>query len=331
MNGPRPVYRRLPGYHRFLLGHVTLWLGADHLLLVRLRGYSEAYERLYFRDIQAITIRVTDTWSLWGGVLALFTVPTTILAWIAESTPARVGWGLAAGALFLGFLLNLLRGQSCACHLRTPLRVVELPSLRRLRVARRVLARLRPLLEAVQGSFDAGAAQARLLTETPPPLPAAVTTGVARLIVRPLRRDNGRAHEILWLLLVLDTILTVFQIGPEATLLNVAALVLLLVEFGFAVAAVTRQKDSDLDPGLKRFAWVTLSYLCVMTLVGLGISTIHGIRQALNPGRVTVDPSSPELQMIALVSAGLLSLWGLVLIRSRREAVRRQSWSIHGT
>jgi hypothetical protein len=64
--------------------------------------------------------------------------------------------------VLLAFLVaNLLLGPTCVCHLKTAVQTEELPSLRRLRRARKVLARLRPLIVAAQGELTLGEIAAR--------------------------------------------------------------------------------------------------------------------------------------------------------------------------
>ncbi len=60
-------YTRLPGrglryggFRLFSRAICTLWMGADHLLLVDRTGYTESYKRFYFADIQAIVVRRTS-------------------------------------------------------------------------------------------------------------------------------------------------------------------------------------------------------------------------------------------------------------------------------
>src|SRR2546421_4946865 len=54
----------------------SLWLGKDHVLLIESNGYSEGYKRFYFKDIQALIIRKTQTWMIraliLGGIALLF-------------------------------------------------------------------------------------------------------------------------------------------------------------------------------------------------------------------------------------------------------------------
>ena len=62
MTAETSTYQRLPGKKKgFLIGHHTLWQGADHLLQIYSRLGVEDYKRYYFDDIQAIITRKTGS------------------------------------------------------------------------------------------------------------------------------------------------------------------------------------------------------------------------------------------------------------------------------
>ncbi|MEI9894525.1 MAG: hypothetical protein WDN28_11720 [Chthoniobacter sp.] len=133
-----------------------LWLGEDHLLAVDSTIASEEYRRFYYRDIEAFIIRRTvqrtvTNWML--GVLAL--VMGGPLAALYFSERGNVGLLIAAIGVTLFWLLflviNTLRGGTCQTHIRTAAQLEQLPSLQRIPVARKALARLQPLIIAVQG------------------------------------------------------------------------------------------------------------------------------------------------------------------------------------
>ncbi len=125
-------------------------MATDHLLLVRATSFGENYRRFYFHDIQGVVVRLTAGrlkrfvgFSL--GALAI----TGLTAW-ADST-------LVIGtAVFCGVIVGLLSlfdgiaGPSCICHIRTSVQVERIESIRRLKVARRVLERIRPAILASQ-------------------------------------------------------------------------------------------------------------------------------------------------------------------------------------
>ena len=159
-------------------GRTSLWLGPDHLLCVDTNGYTETYKRFYFRDIQAITVQATNRRSVWNWILGLLTALCAALGFFNFSAAAGPNPG-AILSFFLLFifgiplLLNNLFGRACTCQLRTAVQTEELASLSRVRKARKVLEKIRPLIAAAQGELTAEEISARLREnlqpENPPP------------------------------------------------------------------------------------------------------------------------------------------------------------------
>ncbi|MEW6364849.1 MAG: hypothetical protein AB1714_09445 [Acidobacteriota bacterium] len=152
--GAEKEYRRLPGVGRGMVRHTRLYLGRDHLLLVESAGYSEDYKRFYFQDIQAFVCRRTRRRSWWSAVL---TIPIALgaAAIFASSEGAlRVMWAVLGSPFVVALLVNLLRGPTCVTHVHTPVQIVKLASLGRLRRARKVIGRLQVVIESVQGAVD---------------------------------------------------------------------------------------------------------------------------------------------------------------------------------
>lgn len=143
----------------------SLWLGADHLLLVEHHRFEEHYKRFHYRDIQAVIIKKTGWFQVFNVVsglgLGIF-VPSTLLTLSRQEIflPAFCGAMALLFALLLG--INLWAGKSCACTLQTAVQTQPLRSIKRIRQAKKILARIRPMILSAQ--------------ETPPPagqLPAA--------------------------------------------------------------------------------------------------------------------------------------------------------------
>jgi hypothetical protein len=159
-------YRRLtpPRRRRFFsIGSAkrsSLWLGKDHLLSMDSTRFSEEYKRFYFRDIQAITIRKTKRRAIWNGALIiLLTAWTGVFLGILLPRPDGfepvVITLLRAWFLILAIPLvaNNVLGPASTVYLRTAVQIEELPSLNRVRRARKVLDRIRPLIAAAQGQL----------------------------------------------------------------------------------------------------------------------------------------------------------------------------------
>ena len=156
---PEKEYQRLTrarprsGFAVVYTPRSSLWLGKDHLLCVDSTGYAENYKRFYFRDIQAITIRKTEGCKVrlivYGGLTVFF----GMLAAIYRQAVTTWLFGLPAALFALLFAINLFAGPTSACLLQTAVQTEELPSLNRLRRARKVLERLRTLITAAQGQL----------------------------------------------------------------------------------------------------------------------------------------------------------------------------------
>ena len=153
-------YIRLPGKRRVTVGFTrnTLWLGKDHVLHVINRGYTEDYRRFYYRDIQAILVRQTlkgKIISIVFGIFAgtnLFFLALGYLVWGWEPF-ALIPLAIATFLWFALFLFYATAGPTCVCHLRTAVQFEVLPSLYRVKTARKAIAMLRDRVEGYQGPF----------------------------------------------------------------------------------------------------------------------------------------------------------------------------------
>jgi hypothetical protein len=136
---------------------VTLWLGPDHLLRVENSGYAERYKRFLYRDIQAIIIRAHPVADQWWNVGFIVMALLALLGGVTVGGYGWYGFGPMAASMLLCLVINLWRGPSCTCHVRTAVQTEALSSLNRLRVARRALDRLRPLILAAQADLPSTA------------------------------------------------------------------------------------------------------------------------------------------------------------------------------
>jgi len=143
-------YRRLPGQGSGAFETARLYLGTDHLLQVSSSGFTESYRRFYFRDIQAITLRASIHGKIWNAAWGFFIFFSVVIA-LQVSDIAIVIWlGIAAISLLL-IGINVARGPTCVCQIQTAVQTRPLPSLNRLRRAGKIMAQIKPLIEAAQG------------------------------------------------------------------------------------------------------------------------------------------------------------------------------------
>ena len=160
------MYRRLPGRAASLASYHHLWLGPDHLLSVRATGFSEEYKRFYFRDIQAILIGKKGSWKTWNLVWGSASGLVVFVALTSSSGGVLFFLMGLGGFLFLLLLVNLLSGPTCNCHIRTAVQTEPMPTLKRLRTAHKVLARLKPRIEEAQGVLALERLQAKAAPES---------------------------------------------------------------------------------------------------------------------------------------------------------------------
>ena len=266
-------HKRLPGKATGLYRRVRLWLEHDHLLAVESNTYQESYQRYYFKDIQGILIRKTARGKILNGLVG---VPTALAGlklmtiWHGDSLWVWF-WGLIGGFLLVLLLGNIFQGPTCVTHIRDPDLTAKLPSLHRLRTARKVRDSLRFLVELEQGRLDRG----QIRQAAPPPQSAMPTTkGNSRAAGRSSEHGPaspayaGWAH---WMLLACCLVLAGFLIlylysnGPAMAGAGLLLAATLLVVNTFALA---KQAGSSAPPGVKAFAWSVLGLLFVTMGVG---------------------------------------------------------------
>jgi low affinity Fe/Cu permease len=137
-------------------------MGADHLLLVDRMGFTESYKRFYFRDIQAVIIRKTNTATVGNCIMGLLALLFAAWALTVVNMTGRITLWAICGCFGYFTLMNLLRGSTCVTHIKTAVQTELLPQWNRLPRARRGLKRIRPALLQAQGEVSAQELKARL-------------------------------------------------------------------------------------------------------------------------------------------------------------------------
>jgi hypothetical protein len=162
MKQERIKYRKLPGRRRGFLFGSSVWLGPDHLLLVKSARFREEYKRFYFRDIQSIVTAETprfhiSTRSAFIGIV----LATALIAGINPRVSSAVEWALSLIALLLiAVWIYVSTAASCRTRIYTAVSSDELPSVYRTRTARRFLAAVQPHIVQAQGVLEGNWAEA---------------------------------------------------------------------------------------------------------------------------------------------------------------------------
>jgi hypothetical protein len=160
---PRP-YTRLTRAALSAGTYSSLWLGRDHLMIVKSNGYSQDYARVELRDIKGFFTTETERRGWWLTVWSIFGVIELMLV-ISNLISDEVPW-ISGSLLVVAVGLvqwNHALGAGCRVYVVTGVQTAVLHSLVRRRKAQSVLGRLRPLIEAAQADLvtapQAGPAQ----------------------------------------------------------------------------------------------------------------------------------------------------------------------------
>ncbi len=147
------MYERLPGRGVTMQGKSALYLGDDHLLLLQESLVRQTYRRFAYMDIVSFQLHPNQRQRIalfsWGTALVLFGVLIAV-------TPFefKIVFGVLLALALVGFVMEIVRGPRCRVWLSTAVGECELPSLRRVRLAERVLGRLVARVESVQGQLN---------------------------------------------------------------------------------------------------------------------------------------------------------------------------------
>ena len=307
-------YRRLPGRSRGLITGGSLWLGSDHILLVKTAWFREEYKRFYLRDIQAIVVApgarfqislpmliVALIW-LFSGLFITTWPASVAIGWIVGTTAALVGW------------LGISIAAGCRCRLYTAVSKDDLPSISRTWTARRFLRRLQPLIEQVQGTVDAGWAEAERSTAGP---------SVAAMAPAESQRRSapGRtlASDLLALTLLVTSTVGLATARSADVLWNRVDTALMLVQLAAAIAVLVQYARGRIGKAMQRVAVASLLltgvafYVQTFTFAVVNGARIGAGLGATAPMRpyVAVHQAAYGMNLLLGVIATIVTLRGL--------------------
>jgi hypothetical protein len=269
-------YHKLPGSKkRFLIGKYTLWQGADHLLQVYSRVGVEEYKRFYFNDIQAVITRKTA-----GGKIQNIVMGCLVLILMLPVISLDGGWSLfyaiVPAAMLLLLLVGLFKGPTCETKLMTAVQTEKLHSLHRLKNTFKVMDRLGIQIQRTQGTLkreelDVG--------------PMANQGSYRQLQQRTFkkispRQEKGRAHLILFMLLLLDGVLVSLGFFFTHVVLTIISTIASMVMGIFVIVALVKQHDSSMSGSLKAITWASLGFICIHFVAGYVISIVFAMQNS---------------------------------------------------
>jgi hypothetical protein len=132
--------------------YFSLWLASDHVLLVEANMMTERYQRVWLRDVQGFFVRPSAA-AKWVTRISLAVLSAFVfLAVLGGST--REVFLVFAGLTVPVVLYGLFLARNCHFHVVTAVQRAEWPNVARRGQARKLLARLEPLIREAQQKED---------------------------------------------------------------------------------------------------------------------------------------------------------------------------------
>jgi hypothetical protein len=303
-------------------------MGDDHILAVDNNGFSEDYKRFYFSDIQGIITRKTRRGAVWSILLAFLIASSLTGALFLERESVRIFFWAFSGIFFAFFLINILRGPTCICHILTAVQEEQLPSLNRLRVARRVIGTLRGVIEKTQGILGLEEVNAFESEGVIHPTPSVHRRPQARK--QEIRHYDGAMHMIAFALILADGVLIGIDLLSHTMAIIVASSALGMIYSICIIIALAKQHESDVPATVRRVSWVSLGFVCICSFLiyivmvtALAGHEPQGMMTQWDMYRAMLDLSpqdSPFLTAVYMFSAaGSFTLGALGLVRVKKH------------
>ncbi len=260
-------YRRLPGRNRGSFSQETLWEGPDHLLSAKATIFREEYRRFYYKDIQYIIVRKTGRGKIinivFGLLLFLSVLPAALYL---EEWPEPLVMAWPFSALFLSMLaINAILGGTCEAHLKTAVQMQRLPSLKRIRSARKAMKRLAPLIKKEQADLKSTVAPPETATGRTihPSMPASGADVTRPMADAPRPRGTQAWHVALCLLLFATGMSAVLDFFDPDEIVLMVLFGSLVASAPVCVVALVKQAGKQMPEGLSKIAWASFAYLCL--------------------------------------------------------------------
>ena len=332
------TYRKLPGHRRGFLFGSSVWLGPDHLLLVKSSRFREEYRRFFFRDIQAIVSAGAPRYHLSTRAALIGALWACVLAGAIASDREALGW--IAG--FIGILLACVwmyvsGARGCRCRIYTAVSSEELPSLYRDWTARRFIEVVEPFVTQAQGSIEPSAVE-QVGEREVGPLPEG-RVGIATATTRaPESRAARTPISILFVAsLCLGGAAILATLGVRADVARWVLFGFILLQLGMAVAVMVQNSRGRLHSSVRNLAIGAAVAIGVWYYaVQMGAGMTEAYRNSSDKKRmaaVRVDPLAMLEYPAARGAAGgiglLAGLAGLILLaRGERPPDEQVSFNV---
>jgi hypothetical protein len=267
-------YKRLPGRPFTPFEVRSLWQGPDHLLWVESVFFKEHYKRFFYTDIQAIILQRTDAHMFWSFAWGILALVCGSIALLVAGTPVISGSFTVFFLLLLG--TNIALGPACKVYLQTAVQIQRISSLKRVRTAQKAMARIKALVEAVQGPWD----QHKGLNAGPFSTEASAT--LESSAGEPVGKMNRSAeaaavpfkpllHQILFSLLLALGVVGAVQLQLKNLPLAILETLLHLAAQAMVIIAMMRWYRQVAGTLIVKINWIALVFVTIFTIIGYGL------------------------------------------------------------
>ncbi|OQY02850.1 MAG: hypothetical protein B6I22_12800 [Desulfobacteraceae bacterium 4572_123] len=264
MSNASKEYTRLPGKKKnFLIGYYSLWLGYDHLLYIFSRFGIEDYKRFYFKDIQAVITRKTATGKIQNLILSIFCILFSLMALYLKGGWSIFNWSMA-GLMAIFLMINWLRGPTCVSHLQTAVQTEKLYSLYRLKTAKKVMNRLRLIIEHEQGKL----AREDIIEKGVKAPTLKISPEHTKMPYLPTGQDGMKVHKILFAILIFDGLVTYLDFFYNHVAITLFGTTISMAACVLVIMALVRQHGINLKSSIRMITWTAFVYLCINMFIG---------------------------------------------------------------
>jgi hypothetical protein len=320
----RVHYTRLPGKRRGIIRGSSVWLGPDHLLLVRSWRFREEYKRFHMNDIQSIAVADAPRFHISTrsiGIAVLWLIALSIVTAGRTFWPEAVVWSLGA-ALVIAWIYVSAK-CSCVCRIYTAVSGDDLPSVYRTWTVRKFMSRVEPHIVAAQGAIEgdwAEAIDARRIgpAEEVPEFRAPGSTAMAFAPQKTGTRSFWLSEGFV-AMMFLDALYTFLT--RRSSSLTWLGYSLLAVEIALSIALLIMHYRGQLRSGMQKVVIASILFTGVTWYSAPFISAISVAANA-NARRPSAPIGNGVNSVIQYIDVGahvVLGLCGLGIVLAQRE------------
>ncbi len=331
--GAEQGYQKLASTRLLPIGSSRLMEGRDHLLHIELRGVHEIQKRFYFGEIRAISVQPTKTGAvlhvLFGSLAAILGIGLAAALLFESPILARIAQLIIGLLVVLAglWLIHLLRGPTCSCHLITAVQNERIPALWRLSITTKALERLAHRIQLAQSQLDLAATAP---SEGAPVIPTQVPLFTAPASAPSSDASWARPMTMALFSLCLANAGVLFgNLLRTHAAFDITETLLLLALLGVPLLAIVGNRTSRI---LRLLGWVAL-VTSVLTFFGwYGIQLGEALASNQTPGPVWHVGSSPYRSPYTLWMTVGSAIWSLLLglagwlaiVLQKRERARQE-------